>query len=129
MFTITENAKQKLRDMRIKTGAGRYTFRLRQAPGRQIGMVLDEVTPRDRVFAYMGLDVLAVDGELLRRLDGWRIDTRQENGTSRLIIDRAPPSRAREGGLGADENGRPPLCRWYDTVDTRHEALPAMAHS
>jgi hypothetical protein len=90
VLRVTESAKQKLHDMILSSRSRKYSFRLKEAPGQRIGLVLDERAAGDWVINHDGVNVLLVGKEVLPELDGLRIDTRRDFGTSTLVIDREP---------------------------------------
>jgi len=87
MLTVTESAKQKLRQTLItNTNDQEAGLRLTMEPPGQLGLVLDRESPNDSLIEHEGLKVLIVDHELAELLQEATIDVQDTHDGPKLTI-------------------------------------------
>jgi len=91
MLTVTEGAKQNLREILIATTDDpEFGLRLSMKPRGQLGLMLllDKEVPDDYVVKHEGLKILLVRQDLMPLVDGVTIGTQDTPEGLRLTISR-----------------------------------------
>ena len=87
MLTVTENAKQHLKNMLLAhTDDPEIGLRLTVESPQQFGLVIDSEGIGDQVVKHEGLKVLLVKPELVTLLDKATIDTKETPEGPNLVI-------------------------------------------
>jgi Fe-S cluster assembly iron-binding protein IscA len=89
MLTVTENARQYLKDMLLSHSEDpEIGLRLTIEPPRQFGLALDSEGVGDHVVEHEGSKVLLVAPDLVSTLDEVTIDVKDTSEGSRLVISK-----------------------------------------
>jgi len=93
MIQVTERAKEKLKGMldnlHTQPGDG---WRLEVSTDGEYGLIVGTETEGDQVVRYGETNVLLVDGETTRRLDGAVVDVRDSEEGQQLTLRRKQES-------------------------------------
>ena len=87
MFTVTESAKQVLKDTLVAhTDDPENVLRLSVTPPGQLGIVVDKETEGDQVIEHEGAKVLLLSSEVVTAVEGLTLDAQDTAEGPKLIV-------------------------------------------